>query len=301
MNLSHEIIKDDDLTQLYFSRVEASNDLLLPHWHHHLEMIYVKTGGIEANINDISYEIFPGDILLVNPKDIHYTHVHGECCYYLLQISSFHLKRIDPDWKLIHFAEYFPRTSEDDTSNSALAAVFEEFIRLSDKNEKGYQMLFLSRLYQLLHLLYTKESFFISVRKKSRTERDFLRIEKCMQFVKRNYRQQISLAEAAAQLSVTPEYFCRLFKKYTGQTFLNYVSQIRLLHFYQDLLRTDESITFLLSRNGITNYKQFMRMFKEAYGTTPHKLRAGKKALQAQGADNESGCRPQIISSGRFQ
>lgn len=282
MNLSHEIIKDDDLTQLYFSRVEASNELLLPHWHHHLEIIYLEEGRMEGYINDISYEIFPGDILLVNPKDIHYTHVHGDCCYYLLQIPPLHLKRIDTDWKLIHFAEYFPRTSEENSSNFALAAVFEEFIHLSDKKEKGYQMLFLVQLYQLLYLLYTKESFLISAQKKSRTERDFLRIEQSMQFVKKNYRQQISLAEAAAQLSITPEYFCRLFKKYTGQTFLNYVSQIRLLHFYQDLLRTDESITFLLSRNGITNYKQFMRIFKEVYGTTPHRLRAEKKALKEQ-------------------
>lgn len=98
-----------------------------------------------------------------------------------------------------------------------------------------------------------------------------------MQYVRKHYREQLSLNEVAAQLSITPEHFCRLFKKYTGQTFFTYVSQVRLLRFHQELIQTDESITFLLEKNGITNYKQFMRIFKEAYGTTPHRLRMKQK------------------------
>lgn len=277
MNLSHEMIKDDNLTQFYFSEVDAQNDLLPAHWHNHLEIICLNIGNMTAYINENSYELNPGDILIVNPRDIHYTHTHGDCHYFLLQIPTMHLERISPDWKLLHFAEYIPVNQDGDSLNAHLSAIFNEFTRLNHTREKGYHLLLLIQLYQFLHLLYTKDSSVLSAQSKNRTDRDFLRIEQSMQYAKKNFRKQISLAEVADHILVTPEYFCRLFKKYTGQTFFTYLAQIRLLNFYQDLMQTEESITYLLEKNGITNYKQFMIMFKEAYGTTPHRLRMLEK------------------------
>ena len=92
------------------------------------------------------------------------------------------------------------------------------------------------------------------------------------------------LYTSADELSLTPEYFCRLFKKYTGQTFLTYVNQIRLQYFHSDLLQTDESITYLMNKNGITNYKVFLRSFKEAYGMPPGQLRKKQREVRDAGA-----------------
>lgn len=269
----HETIHDDDLTQVYFSAVENSDILVPAHWHQHLEVLYLMEGKMNAYINETSYELLPADILIINPQDIHYTHAMGDCNYYLLQIPSIHLERISTDWKLLHFSEYHPHNTSPDSLNFRLNEIFREFIDLDCKREKGWHLLFFTRLYYFLYLLYTKGSSFLSIQNKNRTQRDSLRIQQSMQYARRHYREQITLSEIAVQLSVTPEYFCRLFKKYTGQTFFTYVSQVRLLRFYQELIQSDESITFLLEKNGITNYKQFMRMFKEAYGTTPHRLR----------------------------
>ena len=273
----HETIHDDILTQVFFSAVEDSNILVPAHWHQHLEVLYLTEGKMTAYINETSYDLLPSDILIINPQDIHYTHALENCHYYLLQIPSVHLERISMDWKLLHFSEFIPHNSSPDSLNFQLNEIFREFIDLDRKREKGWHLLFFTRLYYFLYLLYTKGSSLLSAQNRNRTERDFLRIEQSMQYVRKHYREQISLSEIAILLSVTPEYFCRLFKKYTGQTFFTYVLQVRLLRFYQELMQTDESITFLLEKNGITNYKQFMRMFKETYGTTPHKLRVKQK------------------------
>ncbi len=273
MYYEHETIHDDNLTQVYFSSVENSDILVPAHWHRHLEILYLTEGKMTACINEASYELLPSDILIVNARDIHYTHARRDCHYYLLQIPSIHLERISMDWKLLHFSEYLPKDSSPDSLNFRLNGIFQTFMELEQQKEKGWHLLFLTRLYQFLYLLYTEGSSLLSVQNKNRTERDFLRVEQSMQYVRRHYREPISLHVIATRLSVTPEYFCRLFKKYTGQTFFTYVAQVRLLRFYQDLIQTDESITFLLEKNGITNYKQFMRMFKETYGTTPHRLR----------------------------
>lgn len=273
MRGEHENIWDDKRTLVHFRRVLGSNELLPAHWHNHLEIIYITSGTMEAYINEVVYELNSGDIVLVNPQDIHYTHVHGSCEYYLLQIPAVHLERIREDWKLLHFREYLPCTGKTRLLNQHLTDILKEWDALERQREEGSHLLILVQLYQFLHLLYTEASDMVSRESKNRTERDFQRMEQIMEYVKIHYRQPISLAEAAGHLSLSTEYFCRLFKKYTGQTFLEYVSQVRMSRFYEDLLQTDDSITFLLDKHGITNYKTFMKAFKTAYGNTPYKLR----------------------------
>ena len=98
-------------------------------------------------------------------------------------------------------------------------------------------------------------------------------MDEVIRYVKNNYKNNISLKDAASLLNISPEYFCRLFKKHTGQTFLAYLNAVRMSRFYQDLMATDYSVTDLMERHGITNYKVLIRDFKQTYGTTPNKLR----------------------------
>lgn len=278
MRGEHENIWDDKRTLVHFRRVMGSNELLPAHWHNHLEIIYITSGVMEVYINDVVYELECGDIVVVNPQDIHFTHVHGICEYYLLQIPATHLERIAEDWKLLHFKEYLPHIGETSQLNRRLTDILKEWDVLERQQEKGGHLLILVQLYQFLHLLYTEASDLISRESKSRSERDFQRMEQIMKYVKLHYREPISLAEAAGYLTLSTEYFCRLFKKYTGQTFFEYVSQVRMSRFYEDLLQTEESITFLLDKHGITNYKTFMKAFKAVYGNTPYRLRQSVRA-----------------------
>lgn len=273
MRGEHENISDDNLKQLYFTIVDASNDFLPAHWHQHLEIIHLLNGQMTACINEQSYELVPGDILVINPRDIHSTQLHGRGRYNLLQIPPVHLKRISTDWELLHFSELLVYSDKEESLNDRLTKIFTELMRLNTGEEKGAHLLFLIQIYQLLYLLYTEGCSVVNSQSRNRTERDFRRIVHSMEYVRKNYMSQITLREVAKELSLTPEYFCRLFKKYTGQTFLAYVNQVRLQYFHQELLQTDESITYLLNKNGITNYKVFLRIFREAYGTTPYELR----------------------------
>lgn len=274
MDYKHETIFDDQLIQLHFTDVFSSDDLLPAHWHEHLEMLYILEGGeMTAWINDTSYLLKSGDIFIVNPGDIHYTHSHHNCRYCLLQIPEAHLARISSDWELLRFTEYLPYSANESDLNRHLAALFLEMNQLYAGVQEGSHLLFLSCLYQMLYLLYTEGSQTINPQILNRNRRDLERMRQTMEYVRAHYRENISLSDAAERLCVTPEHFCRLFKKYTGQTFFTYVNQIRLAHFYQDLIQTDDSITYLLDKNGIANYKSFLRSFKEIYGTTPKRLR----------------------------
>lgn len=208
---------------------------------------------------------------------MHYTQTHDMCQYYLLQIPAVHMERLGTEWRRLRFEEYIPFSSEKDSLNQRIATIFIAMNLLNSEKKNGYHLILIQKLYEFLYLIYTEASVLLSKKTKNYTERDSLRIEQSMDFVRRNYYRPITLAEVANLLSLSPEYFCRLFREHTGQTFFEHISQVRIAHMYQDLLQTDESITFLLDKNGITNYKSFLKDFKKAYGTTPHKLRMQKK------------------------
>lgn len=310
MRAEYENVLDDHLGKIHFTYVNTWDELLPAHWHEHLEIIYVLGGEITASINDVSYELKKGDIFLVNSNDIHYTYTHEDARYYLLQIPPVHLERISAKWKGLKFQELIRSKSDDacvpgeklenmqgkglvevgenrrsanraDDLYDQLRDVFREIAGFYEEKKEGYHLLVLSVVYRLLYFLYTE-----GIRSEEDIEtahgtlRDLERMKLCMEFVREHYGERISLADAAGLLSITPEHFCRLFRKYTGQTFLAYVNQIRMEHFHTDLLETDKNITFLLDKNGITNYKGFLRKFKETYGEPPKEVRRkqlGKK------------------------
>ncbi len=270
---NHETIFDDSLIQLYVAHVMTTDQLITPHWHEHLEILALISGNMSAQINEASYEFSAGDILIINPKDIHSTNTHGDCHYILLQIPPVHLERISRDWESVRFTELLSSSPDKNSISQRTYSLLMEMDDFDKQKEDGSHLLYLSGIYRLLYLLYSECSHTLSAQTLDKNRRDFHRIEQSMDYVRHHFREEISLSDIADVLSVTPEYFCRLFKKYTGQTFLTYLNQIRMQHFYRDLTETHESITSLLEHNGIRNYKVFLRDFKKLYGMTPGQVR----------------------------
>lgn len=317
VDIEYENVLDDHLGKLHFTFVETCDQLLPAHWHEHLEILYVTGGRITASINEGSYELEKGDIFLVNSNDIHYTHTHGDTTYFLLQIPPVHLERISANWKSLRFRELFPaiqQVSGEDSINEEtrvpekaesigiagtvgvrnesgdgaldcrnlnlrMEEIFRKIAEFYEEKREGYHLLVLAAVYQLLFLLYTEGVERLEhTEGEKRSTRDLERVKKSMEFAREHYGENISLSDVAGILSITPEHFCRLFRKYTGQTFLAYVNQIRMEHFYRDLLETNENITFLLEQNGLFNYKGFLKRFKERYGMSPKEVRKKKIA-----------------------
>lgn len=281
MNFEYERIAEDGRIELLFADYRGSETVLPAHWHEHLELLYVTGGSITAYVDQARYELNEGDILLINSNAIHYTHTHETTRYCLLQIPPVHLRRMTDDWQMLHFQEYFSAGEPDCGIWDGLRELFEEMKRLHTDPQRGNQLLLLSCLYRMLYLLLTG-----AADKGHPVNHDMERMKRCMEYIRSHYQEPITLADGAALLSVTPEHFCRLFRKYTGQTFHGYVSQVRMTCFYRDLMQTEETVTALLERHGITGYKVFLRRFRECYGTSPQKLRKARKLPLDSGWEN---------------
>ncbi|MAX25905.1 MAG: hypothetical protein CMJ19_15505 [Phycisphaeraceae bacterium] len=98
---------------------------------------------------------------------------------------------------------------------------------------------------------------------------DRSRMEKLYAFIHQNYDQPIGLPDAAEVVSMNPTSFARYFRQMTGQSFVNYMHQLRIGHVCRQLIESDEPITDICYRNGFGTLSNFNRIFARIKGCTP--------------------------------
>lgn len=246
------------------------------HWHEYIEILFLIEGSLTAVIQAKPYLLAPGELVVINPRELHMTRTSGSTAYLLLQVSWEQMNRIFSDFDSLHFQTLIS-PGDSGTETLPLFRTLSQMIQIYQNTQDGSQLLFMSRLYEFFYELYKDFSQRITQKDRAASFRGLQRITQIMGWVRDHYQTPITLEDAASILGISKEYFCRLFRQYTGQTFLEYVTSVRILHFYDDLLRSEDSITLLLEQNGITNYKVFMKAFKLHYGQTPQQIRKNSR------------------------
>ena len=99
------------------------------------------------------------------------------------------------------------------------------------------------------------------------------RINIIFNFVKEEFKRQITLEEIAARVSMTVPAFCRYFKKITNKTFTQFVNEYRLVHAAKLLHEKQISITEVCFESGFNNFSHFNKQFKKFTGKTPSTYR----------------------------
>lgn len=99
------------------------------------------------------------------------------------------------------------------------------------------------------------------------------KVNKVYEYVFQNIHEGIRLDEAAAVLNMAPSSFCRFFKKKTGNTFMQYVKNVRVGIASKLLAETDKQITQICYESGYNNLANFNHYFKANIGKTPSEYR----------------------------
>jgi len=102
---------------------------------------------------------------------------------------------------------------------------------------------------------------------------NWFRCKLAEQFIKDNYREQLSLEDVAERIHISPRQLQRVFKKYIGTTFSHYIEQTRLSYICEELIHTTDTIEQLSLRHGFKNANYFHRVFKRRFGKTPLQYR----------------------------
>lgn len=274
----HEKITTSAVIPARSLTLTSSNNIVVNHWHNSLELIYITEGCMDVGVNDKTYTLKSGDLIVINSADLHYTQVYDLVTVnYTLQIPYSLLKTHIPD-----FDYYLFQGNNQDcfmTGTEHHKLLCEHIVLLQElvvQQPFGYSVKYNSILFDLIHILVCNYSLVRNSAEKRRAEWHHERNAQIINYVKAHYAQPITLEDGANLLSLNTEYFCRYFKKNFGKTFIEYVNSVRLSYIHDDLLNTNHSISTLVERHGFTNYRTFIKMFRAAYGCTPAELRRQK-------------------------
>ena len=99
-------------------------------------------------------------------------------------------------------------------------------------------------------------------------------IEKALEYINLNYFKDLSLDDVANYVCLNKIYFSYYFKKHTNESFVSYITKIRINKAKEKLIKNPETkIIDICESVGYKSMPYFYKIFKSYTGTTPSKYR----------------------------
>lgn len=245
------------------------------HWHRELEILYILNGHATVHMEGQRHELCPLDAIVMDYSKIHEVlyempQTMGIC----IHVSRNLLRQYLPDTELLEIRCASDALAEEKRdAYRSLCECLSRLVVLYVNQKNTYRLRSTSLILEILACLIEHFSEPVTKQATEAKVSNMERLEQICTYVEHHYMEEISLQEAADELGLNREYFCRFFKQNTGTPFIRYVNQVRINHIYQELLHSDEGIQEIMERHGFYNQKLFYRMFKERYECTPRELR----------------------------
>ena len=132
---------------------------------------------------------------------------------------------------------------------------------LKEKNTFKKLMMLLETLYELSitknYTLLNKQNLFAAL---PSTEKE--RMNAVTAYIVENFREKISLNKAAREANMTPQAFCKYFKKISRKTFMEAVTDYRIDFAIEELVHTNKPVTQIGFDSGFNDISNFYKTFK---------------------------------------
>ncbi len=108
------------------------------------------------------------------------------------------------------------------------------------------------------------------------------RINKVYQYVRKNYRNKMTIADVAAQVNMSEEYFCRFFSKVMMKSFFTFLNEYKINRACKMLIETDKQVTEVCYESGFESIPFFYRQFKKFKNCQPKTYRLNYQRIAAE-------------------
>jgi two-component system, response regulator YesN len=98
-------------------------------------------------------------------------------------------------------------------------------------------------------------------------------IHEAKKYVTARLHEKISMEEAATYLKLNPSHFSRIFKQETGETFIEYVTRLKMEQAKDKLDHSDDTVEQIAESLGYENSSYFIKLFKSYSGYSPKDYR----------------------------
>ncbi|QQE10651.1 helix-turn-helix domain-containing protein [Planctomycetota bacterium] len=240
------------------------------HWHHHaeFELTLITEADGSLFVADMIHPFAKNHLALFSPFLPHaYLSVRSEPSEgehekkHEAVVAHFLASHVTPWPESMHIEKLLKRAQSGLLfSGEGIDDVIEKFKTLPDEDNHARVL----KLLSILHQLGSDSRIMIkplSTSKQYTRKSVDARINHTLTYLTENFAEQITQAEVAEQLGMTPPSFARLMQRSLGRRFTHILHDIRINHASQLLRETDKPITVIALESGFNNLSNFNRIF----------------------------------------
>ncbi len=282
------LIFEGVLDGVVIDRIVRDEEYTMPtvHFHPEYEIYYLAEGARCYFIENKSYTVYKGTLVLVNSGQIHKTSAYRKAAHdrFLIELTeqpfSGFLQNICGLSLSALFGEYAGVWELDEAGQACVSRIYNEIVREFETRRSFYSSVVMLKIAELLlYVTRLKDSGHDYAADGIRSAK-YARIDAITGYILENYDKVRSLDEICRQFYISKGYLCRIFKDVTGLTVYEYIN-MRCVKKAQELLMDDEkSIAEISAMLGYKSETHFGRMFKKYTETTPMKYRQKMRLIR---------------------
>jgi AraC-like DNA-binding protein len=246
------------------------------HFHEEFELTYIVHGSGKRYVGSHMENFSSGDLVLLGSNLPHCWKLEQDAgvedaSAIVIQFSvNFMGEEFFNKPEMQNIKKLFQKSGSGISFHSGVRSAIIRNMLLLTEEKSNFKML-ITLLEMLQRLAGTAEYTLLdqqrSVAERSRAEQE--RINPVFAYLVDNFRGQVSLDEASGIAHMTPNAFCKYFKKITRKTFMETVIEYRLNYATQQLIQTDKPISDISFESGFGDVSHFYKMFKTKMHQSP--------------------------------
>ena len=247
-----------------------------PHLHREIELLCMYGGSTVAYADSTRYEIYPGDIFISFPDQIHYFETHGTEKYHLMIIKPDILPELldtltmgVPESAVIRGGLNKPEIASLVDGLACACTKYEHENPYVKSLRRGYLLALFSELLPCMNI-------------NQPTVGDSDALRAIVAFCAQNFAENLSLSLLEEKLHLNKYYISHLFSEKLDIRFNDYVNSLRVTEAKRYLRNTDLSVTEISEIVGFNTLRTFNRAFMKQIGVSPSEYRKNEFLPQKQ-------------------
>lgn len=277
----------DSMFPLYTSTINIGDktNMLNCHWHDEIEFILVACGKAVFQIENSSYEVSEGEIIIIGGGELHSAYnssLDSICSCKSLIFNSEMLSSKSSDAIQIKFINPLINNQLNlphhltciNENEKAIRTFLLELISTLTSKESNFELLCKSYLYMLfskvmLMVTYKNSAELLNTSSTSKIDN----LKHILNYIHLNYNKPLTIKELSSEINMSEGHFCRSFKSITFKTPIDYLNYYRITKAQDSLINSNKKILEICMDVGFNNLSYFINIFKKNTGYTPSAFR----------------------------
>jgi AraC-like DNA-binding protein/mannose-6-phosphate isomerase-like protein (cupin superfamily) len=261
----------------FYATLHDHNSLDI-HWHNDLELIQVLSGTATYIINGYTYHIKAGDVVIINPTQVHQAFVTSDEAVHnkVIQLNYNLLKTQMMDSVTENYILPLVRSKyifSNVVESNSLKRMVNELYTVHQEKREFFEIDSKILILNIISYLFKNDLFYHNkaYQRKRLENHDYVRMASA--YIQKNYKSNISLDDISSHCNVSKFHLCNIFKDNTNTTITHYIIGYRLSKAKELLTDTKKNINTISFDVGFNSPSYFIKTFKTAEGKTPSQYR----------------------------